>query len=79
MSDSEHNSSLGPLAGLKVIDVSTVIAGPHMAMLLADFGADVLKIEHPRGDPCGPPDIKKTVLACGGKWRIATNVASPST
>lgn len=44
-------SAAGPLAGLKVVDVSTLFAGPLAAMLLGDFGADVLKIEHPRGDP----------------------------
>jgi crotonobetainyl-CoA:carnitine CoA-transferase CaiB-like acyl-CoA transferase len=38
------------LAGIKVIDAATVIAGPTIGMLLGDFGADVLKIEHPRGD-----------------------------
>jgi formyl-CoA transferase len=41
----------GPLAGLKVIDVATLFAGPLAAMLLGDFGADVLKVEHPKGDP----------------------------
>lgn len=40
-----------PLAGLKVLDISTLFAGPLAAMLLGDYGADVLKIEHPRGDP----------------------------
>jgi len=40
----------GPLAGLKVIDCATVFAGPLTAMVLADFGADVVKIEHPDGD-----------------------------
>jgi len=39
-----------PLKGLKVIDVATVIAGPTIGMILGDFGADVLKVEHPRGD-----------------------------
>jgi formyl-CoA transferase len=44
-------TNAGPLADLKVIDASTLFAGPLAAMLLGDFGADVLKIEHPRGDP----------------------------
>ncbi len=39
-----------PLAGLKVIDAASIFAGPVAATLMADFGADVLKIEHPRGD-----------------------------
>jgi crotonobetainyl-CoA:carnitine CoA-transferase CaiB-like acyl-CoA transferase len=41
----------GPLAGIRVLDASTVYAAPITAMLLGDFGAEVLKIEHPRGDP----------------------------
>lgn len=40
----------GPLADLRVIDMATLFAGPTIATLLADFGADVIKIEHPRGD-----------------------------
>ncbi|WP_113704680.1 CaiB/BaiF CoA transferase family protein [Nonomuraea lactucae] len=40
------------LAGLRVIDAATLFAGPSAAMMLGDFGADVVKIEHPRrGDP----------------------------
>jgi crotonobetainyl-CoA:carnitine CoA-transferase CaiB-like acyl-CoA transferase len=39
----------GPLEGLKVLDISNVIAGPFAAALLGDFGADVLKVELPGG------------------------------
>lgn len=41
----------GPLHGIRVLDISTVYAAPITAMLLGDFGADVVKVEHPCGDP----------------------------
>lgn len=40
-----------PLADLTIIDLSTVLAGPFAAQVLADFGARVIKVEHPAGDP----------------------------
>ena len=43
--------SSGALAGVKIIDLTHHIAGPYATKLLADFGADVLKIERPGGDP----------------------------
>ncbi len=40
-----------PLEGVRILDVATIFAGPLAATLLGDFGADVIKVEHPRGDP----------------------------
>ncbi len=39
------------LEGIRILDVSTLFAGPLAATILSDFGADVIKVEHPRGDP----------------------------
>jgi Predicted acyl-CoA transferases/carnitine dehydratase len=54
------NSTKGPLAGLRVLELASVLAGPYCAMVLADLGAEVIKVEPPDGDATrgyGPPWI----------------------
>ena len=43
-------NSNGALSGVKVIDLTRVLPGPFCTMLLADMGAEVIKIEPPKGD-----------------------------
>ena len=50
MFDTTPDPANGPLHGERVVDAATIYAGPMVATLLGDFGADVIKVEHPRGD-----------------------------
>jgi crotonobetainyl-CoA:carnitine CoA-transferase CaiB-like acyl-CoA transferase len=81
----------GPLSGLRVLDLSRVLAGPWATQILADFGAEVIKIEKPgEGDDTrgwGPPFITNAdgtkgdaayfLSANRGKWSVAIDMASP--
>jgi crotonobetainyl-CoA:carnitine CoA-transferase CaiB-like acyl-CoA transferase len=66
-------SSAGPLAGLTVIDCSTILAGPLTCQILGDFGAEVIKVEHPR-KPDGMRGHGPSVDGQGIWWKeIARN------
>jgi crotonobetainyl-CoA:carnitine CoA-transferase CaiB-like acyl-CoA transferase len=74
----------GMLDGVRVLDLSRVIAGPYAAMLMADLGADVVKVERPgRGDDLrglggGRHGISASFVACNrGKRGIAVDLQQP--
>ena len=83
--------STGPLSGVKVLDLSRVLAGPWATQLLADLGAEVVKVERPgAGDDTrqwGPPFTTKSdgspgdaayfLCANRGKMSVTLDIASP--
>lgn len=60
----------GPLEGIRVIDAATLFAGPMIATHMADFGADVIKIEHPSGDATRKTGYQKDGIPLW--WKIAS-------
>jgi crotonobetainyl-CoA:carnitine CoA-transferase CaiB-like acyl-CoA transferase len=68
-SASSREAGEGPLAGLRVIDCATLFAGPIISTLMGDFGADVIKIEHPSGDPLRNMGRKKD--GHGLWWKVS--------
>jgi crotonobetainyl-CoA:carnitine CoA-transferase CaiB-like acyl-CoA transferase len=79
-------SGAAPLAGVRVLDLSRVLAGPYCSMVLADLGADVIKVERPgAGDPTrawGPPfrDGESAYYLCvnRGKRSVTIDLGDPA-
>lgn len=80
---SDHSTQPGPLSDLRVIDIASLFAGPLAATLLGDFGADVIKVEHPKGDPVRSHGHKKDgvplwwKMLARNKRTITLNLAVP--
>lgn len=89
VTQSDHDLPPKPLAGIRVLDLSRVLAGPWAGQMLADYGAEVIKVERPGvGDDTrtwGPPwwgegDQKVAayfVCANRGKRSVTVDIASP--
>ncbi len=89
----QDNANSGPLTGVKVLDLTRILAGPTSTQLLGDYGADVVKVERPDiGDDTrkwGPPYVKDSAGNDSGesayflasnrnKRSLAADIASPS-
>ena len=74
--------STAPLAGLRVVELARILAGPWLGQTLADLGADVIKVENPAGDDTrtwGPPFIEngdEKTAAIFRAWSIARSRVS---
>src|SRR5262245_12350701 len=75
----------GPLAGVRVLELATVVLGPWACQILGDLGADVVKVEPPSGDsnrqvgPKKSPDMGALFLNCNrNKRSVVLDLKQPA-
>src|ERR1700760_4094810 len=69
---STRRCRVGPLHGLKVVELAGIGPGPHAAMILADLGAEVVRVDRPGGLRLGDPSLPDPTLR--GRRRVAADL-----
>src|SRR3981189_1897595 len=74
ISGTDERNLTGSFAGLRVLDFSTTIAGPHCTRMLADMGAEVIKIETEEGETMRPrPPVRNSCSTAFGQLNVGKN------
>jgi len=66
----------GPLTGLRVVELAGIGPGPHAAMILADLGADVVRVERPQANPDAAPGTSDYTLR--GRRSVTADLKTPA-
>src|SRR3712207_9405242 len=72
MAEYALNQGTGPLRGIRVVEIAGIGPGPHAATILADLGADVVRVERPGGAPSAGP--RRTDLLTRGRPSVVMDL-----